>query len=288
MTRPVIFLDFDGVLNTDRYQARLAVEGETPKDAWGPIFDPCSVANLKKIIDATEAEIVISSSWRYAHGLGSLRMMWEVRDLPGEIRGILACGATCVSRGGEIDGWLNRNGRPNYVIIDDLDDFYPSQHDHYVETNPIIGITENDTDKAIKILRNMTKEISEWNGFPVYGNVEEIDSIVETSGLINIDKEDIESVLSADGENRIITASGADISEALNAAINGLPCGIDKVNKLLIDFRYGNKQPKMSELSSIAATLGDANSDCDLIWGMSSDDTLGESCKVTVLASLKA
>ncbi|MDE6338813.1 MAG: hypothetical protein K2K97_03370 [Muribaculaceae bacterium] len=75
MNRPVIFLDFDGVLNTEQYQARLAVEGKPTKDAWGPLFDPRAVGNLKKIIDATDAEIVISSSWRYLYTLGSLRMM---------------------------------------------------------------------------------------------------------------------------------------------------------------------------------------------------------------------
>ena len=83
MTRPVIFLDFDGV-NTEQYQAKLATEGKPTKDVWGTLFAPRAVANLKKIIDATDAEIVISSSWRYMYTLGSLRMMWETRELPGK------------------------------------------------------------------------------------------------------------------------------------------------------------------------------------------------------------
>ena len=40
MNRPVIFLDFDGVLNTEQYQATLAIEGKPSKDAWGALFDP--------------------------------------------------------------------------------------------------------------------------------------------------------------------------------------------------------------------------------------------------------
>ncbi len=79
MNRPIIFLDFDGVLNTEQHQAKLAVDRLPNKDAWGPLFDPRAVANLRKIIDATDAAIVISSSWRYIHQPGSLRMMWEVR-----------------------------------------------------------------------------------------------------------------------------------------------------------------------------------------------------------------
>lgn len=154
MNRPVIFLDFDGVLNTERHQARLAVEGKPNKDAWGPLFDPSAVENLRLIIDNTDAAIVISSSWRYAHRLGSLRMMWEVRELPGEIIGTIPCGATYISRGEDIECWLDKYGRPDYVIIDDLDDFSPAQHDRYIETNTIVGITDADAQKAIEILNS--------------------------------------------------------------------------------------------------------------------------------------
>ena len=38
--------------------------------------------------------------------------------------------------------------------VDDLDDFYPTQHDRYVETNPIVGISEADAKTAIEILKS--------------------------------------------------------------------------------------------------------------------------------------
>ena len=171
MIRPVIFLDFDGVLNTEHHQARLATEGKPTKDAWGPLFDPRApnntpskkVAqescygpgeeeNLRRIIDATDARIVVTSSWRFAHRLGSLRMMWEVRGLPADSLSALDCDSMCMSRGEEIEDWLEEHGRPDYVIIDDLDDFLPSQRPCYVEINPIVGITEADAQKALEIL----------------------------------------------------------------------------------------------------------------------------------------
>ena len=158
MKQPVIFLDFDGVLNTEQYQARLAVDGKPTKDAWGPLFAPGAVENLRRILEATDAAIVVSSSWRYAHSLDSLRMMWEVRGLPGEIFDTLACGATYISRGEEIECWLNKHGRPDFVIIDDLDDFFPAQQPRYVETNPIVGITEADAQKAIEMLQESVSE----------------------------------------------------------------------------------------------------------------------------------
>ena len=134
----------------------------------------------------------------------------------------------------------------------------------------------------------MTKKISEWNGEAVYGEIRELDYIVGTDGLININSEDIITVLSAEGENYLTASVNANLGEAFNEALIGLPCKFDNVNNLLIDFRYGNKQPKMSELSSITAQLLEVNPDIDVIWGMSSDETLGDSCKVTLLASVKA
>lgn len=152
MERPIIFLDFDGVLNTEQRQAQLATDRLPAKDAWGPLFCPRAVANLHHIAETADARIVISSSWRYIHSLGSLRLMWAARQLPGEIDDVLPAGAQYISRGEEIDGYLEKHGRPNYVIIDDLDDFFASQHAHYVETNPIVGITDADARKAIEIL----------------------------------------------------------------------------------------------------------------------------------------
>jgi hypothetical protein len=156
MNSSIIFLDFDGVLNTEQYQAQLAVDGKPKKDAWGPLFDPRAVGNLRKIIEATGAAIVISSSWRYIHRLGSLRMMWEVRELPGEILDTLPTGATYISRGEDIECWLNQHRQPKYVIIDDLNDFYPSQLDRYIEINPIVGITDADAVRAIEIFKALT------------------------------------------------------------------------------------------------------------------------------------
>lgn len=46
MNSSIIFLDFDGVLNTEQYQARLAVDGKSTKDAWGHLFDPLAVDSL--------------------------------------------------------------------------------------------------------------------------------------------------------------------------------------------------------------------------------------------------
>lgn len=61
----VIFLDFDGVMDTAYYDHVLAKEGKSGNDEYGIIFDPNSIQNLKHIIDMTGADIVVTSSWKY-------------------------------------------------------------------------------------------------------------------------------------------------------------------------------------------------------------------------------
>lgn len=45
--KKVIFLDFDGVLNTENYQAKLRQEGKPQCDDFGQVFDSDAVENLK-------------------------------------------------------------------------------------------------------------------------------------------------------------------------------------------------------------------------------------------------
>lgn len=47
----------------------------------------------------------------------------------------------------------------------------------------------------------MTTEHSNWTGYDVYGDIRELDTIVKSTGFINLYKEDVVGVLSADGEN---------------------------------------------------------------------------------------
>ena len=79
-----IFLDFDGVLNTEYYQNLLSYQGLTIQDEYGALFDPEATKQLKRIIDDTQAKIIIESSWKYL-GLEAMQEMWFARQLPGEI-----------------------------------------------------------------------------------------------------------------------------------------------------------------------------------------------------------
>ncbi len=165
--RKIIFLDIDGVLNTERNRQQCREKGISCSDENGDTFDPDSVANLAKIIAETGADIVISSSWKF-WGLCKMQEMWKDRKLPGMIIGItpdtvsdemlltanLDDIETYAIRGHEVKEWLSLHGKKvsHYAIIDDVDSFLPEQQPHYVEVSPITGITEEDAERIIEIL----------------------------------------------------------------------------------------------------------------------------------------
>jgi hypothetical protein len=160
----VIFLDIDGVLNV-YCQSR---------DEFGCTFHEHFVENLRWIIEKTGAKIVISSTWRMS-GLSEMKRMWEYRELPGEIIGITPTAYDVVNkgicefydlvdRGHEIDLWLNttENKIENYCIIDDDNDFLPTQKNNFVRTSNNqshpdcvdigYGLTKICSEQVVKIL----------------------------------------------------------------------------------------------------------------------------------------
>ena len=165
--RKILFLDIDGVLNTERHHEYCYENGIDNSDEYGYLFDPMAVKNLARIVDESGACIVISSSWKYS-GLSTLVDMWNDRALPGRVIDItpdtesdqfllnadlenmefLSC------KGYEIKEWLTAHGKnvSQYAILDDEQEMLPEQQSHFVQTNPVVGISEEDAEKAITIL----------------------------------------------------------------------------------------------------------------------------------------
>ena len=162
--RKIIFLDFDGVLNTEHYQGLLRYQGEPWQDEHGAFFDPNAVKQLRRIIDATGADIVIESSWKYL-GLNAMKELWKVRNLPGRVIDITPSSVSdeyllknldttmLHCKGMEIASWLSEQAEDiRYAIIDDEYVILDSQLPHFILTNPYEGITEEQTNRAISIL----------------------------------------------------------------------------------------------------------------------------------------
>lgn len=168
-----LFLDFDGVLNTDKYIRLLRERKLRSTDGFGPLFDPDAVENLGLIIEAVpSAKIVVISSWKDIHGLVGLRDMWDKRHLPGAIHSITltlmheqllsanlddpsafrSIEGAC--KGREIFAWLAANDALNdpYVIIDDADGFPTALLPHLVTTDPEEGLTSENVKLVLNIL----------------------------------------------------------------------------------------------------------------------------------------
>ena len=165
----IIFLDFDGVLNTEHYPGLLQDQGKSWQDEYGAFFDPNAVKQLKRIVDATGADIVIESSWKYL-GLDAMKELWKVRSLPGKIIDITPSSVSdeylsnvdldnldasmLHCKGLEISSWLSKNETQDfrYVIIDDEYVILDSQLPYFILINPYEGITEEQANKIISIL----------------------------------------------------------------------------------------------------------------------------------------
>lgn len=165
--RKIIFLDIDGVLNTERWHCQTT--SNELQDEYGYKFDPVAVTNLSKIIEETGADIVISSSWKFM-GLSKMRKMWKDRKLPGNVIGITPNTVSdkfllnvdldnmdiMAIRGQEVKEWLmlNKNEITNYVILDDMNDILQEQESHFVWIDPEVGITSGNAVQAIFILNH--------------------------------------------------------------------------------------------------------------------------------------
>ena len=153
----IIFLDFDGVMDTAYYDHMLSKQGLPGNDLYGTVFDPNCVHNLRRIIDNTGADIVVSSSWKHFMTYKEFLEMWDARGLPGFVTDVTPIPDMRRNRGDEIDAWLNEcNVECQYVIIDDLDgsNFNEHQIPRLLVVNPFFGLDEDTAERAIYLLNN--------------------------------------------------------------------------------------------------------------------------------------
>lgn len=158
----VIFLDIDGVLNSTETCHNWHLK--TGKGGYGGFFDEDEVAtdenvkwgqnlvdNLRTICEKTGAKIVISSTWRKHFTVPKFKEMFRVYGWEAPV---LDRTPLMRIRGQEIKYWMDKHKPESYVIIDDFDDFLREQYPFFVRTNPDIGLTQEDSLKAINILNN--------------------------------------------------------------------------------------------------------------------------------------
>jgi len=180
--RNIIFLDIDGVLNCEKsykggYSSYVEFINKSGQEDFYSKFYPPSKYLINKLIEQTNADIVISSSWR-SSGINWMRDIWKRENMKGEIIGVtdsIRCRDIKIPRGVEIDKWLEDQGYKtinwseeiqlnymkqsnihNYIIIDDDSDMLYNQRKHFVHvlddnTNKR-GFSQRHFEKALKTL----------------------------------------------------------------------------------------------------------------------------------------
>lgn len=145
----VIFLDIDGVLNSDEYIDRA-------KNSQGieRHIDIDKVKLLKKAIDETGAKTVLTSSWRNSNDIGPLRELLAKYEIYFDVTPFINW-----ERGLEIKQWLLEHNRvEDYIILDDeiYDSFDKEMLRHLVKVSDANGrglgegLTQKDIDTINK------------------------------------------------------------------------------------------------------------------------------------------
>lgn len=145
----VIFLDIDGVLNSDTYMEK---QLDNSSEGIESEIDPATLILLKKAVDTTGAKIILSSSWRI------MRKYNELEKFLMKF-GISLSGKTPYvdgKRGLEIKQYLSENENiEQYLILDDeiFESFDEELVNHLILTKSdqnYHGFSEGLTEKHIK------------------------------------------------------------------------------------------------------------------------------------------
>lgn len=119
-----------------------------------------------------------------------------------------------------------------------------------------------------------------------------IAEIITVTGYVNVDFEDVRTVMSnsgraimgsatAEGEDRAIQAVQQALSSPLLNDNN-----IEGANYILLNITSGQEEVLMDEISVITDYIQDeAGLSADIIWGNGTDDTLGDKICVTIIAT---
>lgn len=150
----VIFLDIDGVLNSNRTIHAFGGMPQSLKPKEFKKFDPVAIALVKRLCREAGAKVVISSSWRK-------REAWQTI---GAVFKLPVIDATPIFPGDEKPGVERNRGKEvalflsvhpsikTYVIIDDNDDYLEQQKQFRVLVDRNRGFSLGDFYKALKIL----------------------------------------------------------------------------------------------------------------------------------------
>jgi hypothetical protein len=145
----VVFLDIDGVLNSQR---SCIAFGGFPHEVVGyhrDMFDEVALRLIRGIVKQAGASVVLSSSWRITHTAHEVANGLELPIMDST----LTLWAPGQVRGHEIAEWLERHPEvESYAIVDDDSDMLPEQKPFFVQTSNFDGFRWDDACKLCRLL----------------------------------------------------------------------------------------------------------------------------------------
>lgn len=162
----VLFLDIDGVLNSNFYN-----DGHQTEISDGTLIDEEKIKLLALLVKETKAEIILHSGWRFWFDAELKPLCTEanklVRQLEKEhlyISGVTPDLTTeeirktrkfSLVKADEILLWIKLHDNvTEWVVLDDLDLHNDQISQHQVKTDPTIGLTLANVKQAVKILKS--------------------------------------------------------------------------------------------------------------------------------------
>jgi len=146
----VVFLDFDGVLNSRGFFDGMGLD-ERSVDDLRRRLDPLLVARVQRLCAMSGACVVVSSSWRLRCKLPRLKRALAERGLEARVVGTTPC-VPGAARGAEVARWLERHPVDGIVVLDDEEDM-EGLSPWLVRTRFLTGITDDDVRLAAEVLR---------------------------------------------------------------------------------------------------------------------------------------
>lgn len=164
--KKIVFLDIDGVLNSNFWN-----ENHQKEIGDGTLIDESKIKMLCKLVGDTNAQIILHSGWKYWFDSDLKPLRKEADNLSDllEKEGLTIAGVTpdhatdeirkskkfSLVKAGEILAWLEQNNDVNgWVVLDDLDLHNAVIEMHQIRTDQRIGLTDEDVEKAKRILQN--------------------------------------------------------------------------------------------------------------------------------------
>jgi HAD domain in Swiss Army Knife RNA repair proteins len=154
----VVFLDIDGVLNSDRFFA----EHPWPDGAswWSAAaIDPAAVQRVNALVAQTDAVVVLSSSWRKRASLDELNELLASRGLARPVIDVTprlyrSVDGLRLTRGDEILAWLAAWSGPMveaFVALED-EEALGAVEPRCVRVDSLVGLTAGDVERASRML----------------------------------------------------------------------------------------------------------------------------------------